>query len=105
VSEQERQNKEIVRRLYEEVLNQGRLELLEQITWPDHVEHYPLPGQVQGLDGLKQRASMVRAATAPHFTIEHLLADGDKVAVMWTSRGTHAADFLDIPATGKSLTV
>lgn len=37
-------------------------------AWPDHVEHRPLSGQTQGCDGLKQRASMLRAAFTPHFT-------------------------------------
>jgi predicted ester cyclase len=105
MGQHEDRNKQIVRRLYEEVGNEGRLEVLDEITWPDHVEHNPLPGQSQGAQGLKQRVSMVRAAHDPHFTIEHLLADGDKVAVMWTNRGTHVADWMGIPATGKSTTI
>jgi steroid delta-isomerase-like uncharacterized protein len=105
MGQQEDRNKQTVRRLYEEVGNQGRLEVLDEITWPDHIEHNPFPGQAQGLEGLKQRVSMVRAAHDSHFTIEHLLADGDKVAVMWTNRGTHVADWMGIPATGKSTTI
>jgi hypothetical protein len=58
VSEKENQNKRIVQRLYQEVGNEGRLEVLDEIAWPDHVEHYPLPGQAQGVEGLKQRVSM-----------------------------------------------
>ena len=100
--QQEDRNKQTVRRLYEEVGNQGRLEVLDELACPGHVEHNPFPGQGQGLAGLKQRISMVRAAHDPHFTIEHLLADGDKVAVMWTNRGTHVGDWMGIPATGKS---
>lgn len=103
--EKEDRNKQAIVRVYEEVLNQGRLEVLDEVAWPDHVEHNPLPGQVQGIEGLRQRVSMVRAAHDPHFTIEHLLADGDKVAVMWTNRGTHVADWMGIPATGKSTAV
>jgi predicted ester cyclase len=103
MSEKEVQNKQTVVRLFEEVVNQGRLEVLDEIAWPDHLEHRPLPGQTQGREGLKQRASMVRAAFNPHFTLEHVLADSDKVAVMWTSRGTHVAEWFGIPATGKSI--
>ena len=77
MSEKENQNKETIRRLYEEVANQGRLEVLDEIAWPDHVEHFPLPGQTQGVEGLKQRVSMIRAAFNPTFTIEHLLVDGE----------------------------
>jgi len=103
VLEKETQNKQIVVRLFEEVVNEGRLEVLDEIAWPDHLEHRPLPGQTQGREGLKQRASMVRAAFNPHFTLDHVLADGDKVAVMWTNEGTHVAEWFGIPATGKSI--
>jgi steroid delta-isomerase-like uncharacterized protein len=103
VSETETQNKQTIARLYEEVVNQGRLEVLDEIAAPDHLEHKPFPGQTQGREGLKQRASMVRAAFNPHFTLEHVLADGDKVAVMWTNRGTHVGEWFGIPPTGKTI--
>ena len=48
MSEQESQNKRTIRRMYEEAGNEGRLEVLDEIAWPDHVEHYPLPGQTTG---------------------------------------------------------
>ena len=103
MSDKETQNRQTIVRLYEEVVNQGRLEVLDEIAWPDHVEHRPLPGQTQGREGLKQRASMVRAAFNPHFTLEHVIADDEKVAVMWTNRGTHVAEWFGIPATGKEI--
>src|SRR3954468_14284702 len=70
VSQEQNQNKRIVQRLYQEVGNEGRLEVLDEIAWPDHVEHNPFPGQGQGVEGFKQRVSMVRAAFNPTFTIE-----------------------------------
>ena len=47
MSEQEQQNKRTIERLYEEVVNQGRLEVLDEICQPDHVEHNPFPDQLQ----------------------------------------------------------
>ncbi len=104
MSEREIQNERTVRRLYEEVGNQGRLEVIDEIAWPDHVEHNPFPRQSQGLEGLKQRISMVRAAFNPQFAIEHLIAEGDKVAVMWTNLGTHVGEWFGFQPTGKSVT-
>lgn len=104
MSGNENRNKQTVLRLYEEVGNQGRLEVLDEITCPDHVEHFPLPGQAQGVAGLKQRVSMIRAAFAPHFTIEHVLAEGDKVAVMWRNDGAHVGEFFGYPPTGEPTT-
>jgi len=98
------QNKRIVERLVREVLEEGRLEVLDEIAWPDHVEHYPFPGELQGGEGLKQRASIVRAAFDPTYTIEHLIAEGDKVAVMWSARCEHVGEWFDFPPSGKSVT-
>jgi predicted ester cyclase len=105
VSEQDQQNKHTIERLYEEVVNQGRLEVLDEICWPDHLEHNPFPDQLQGVEGLKQRASMVRAAFDPTFTLEHVIAGGDKVVVMWTNRGTDSAGWMGMPPSGKSFAV
>ena len=104
MAEKENRNKQTVRRLYDEVGNQGKLEVIDEIAWGDHVEHNPFPQQGQGAEGLKQRASMVRAAFNPRFTIEHLIAEGDKVAVMWSSEGSHVGEWFGFAPTGKSLT-
>lgn len=103
MSEREDHNKQTVRRLYEEVGNQGKLEIIDEIARTDHIEHNPFPGQTQGREGLKQRVSMVRAAFNPRFTIEHLIAEGDKVAVMWASDGTHLGEWFGFQPTGKSV--
>lgn len=102
-SEQAVRNSEVVRRVYDEVLNEGRLEILDELAVPEHVEHNPFPQQSQGVEGLKQRASMVRAAFNPHFTIEHLIADGDKVAVIWSNKGTHVGEWFGFAPTGKTV--
>src|ERR1051326_3119047 len=103
MSDIEARNKQTIVLLYEEVANQGKLELLDEMAWPDHVEHNPFPQQSQGLEGFKQRISMVRAAFNPRFTIEHLIAEGDKVAVMWTNAGTHVGEWFGFPPTEKNV--
>lgn len=97
--------KEIIRVLYEEVANEGRLELLDAIACADYVEHHPFPDQSQGIAGLRERVSLLRAALSPHFTLEHVIVDEDKVAVMWRNRGTQLADWMGVPATGKSFDI
>jgi steroid delta-isomerase-like uncharacterized protein len=101
----ETENKQLLRRYYEEVLMRGRLEVLETIAHTDYVEHNPFPAHGQGLEGLRQRVSTLRTAFKQEFTLELLIAEGDKVAVLWTSRGTHVGDFLGLPPTGKSYTI
>jgi predicted ester cyclase len=38
---------------------------------------------------------------APRFTIEDVIAEGDKVVARWTSRGTQRGEFFGIPPTNK----
>jgi steroid delta-isomerase-like uncharacterized protein len=98
-------NKAIIRRYYEEVLNQGDIDALRDIAMSDYVENDPLPGQTRGLAGLRERVEMLRGALNPHFTIEDLVAEGDRVVVRWTQRGMQVRDFLGLPATGKQFTI
>jgi steroid delta-isomerase-like uncharacterized protein len=97
--------KESVRRIYEEVLNKRDLDLLDELVRPDYIEHDPLPGQGEGLDGIKERYLMLFAGLDPHFTIEDLIEEGDKVVVRWTNNGTNIGDFLGVPATGKPFSI
>lgn len=98
-------NKALVRRVFEEVLSGRNLVALDELATADYVEHNPLPGQRTGLDGLKDRYTMVLNGLDPHFTIEDVIAEGDRVVLRWTNSGTHVAEFLGMPPTGKSFTI
>jgi steroid delta-isomerase-like uncharacterized protein len=98
-------NKTVVRRYYEEVLNTGHVNVLAELAVADYAEHDPLPGQGTGRDGLRDRVELLRGAFRPHFTIEDIIAEGDKVAVRWTNRGTHVGAFIGLPATGKAFVI
>ena len=96
------ENKAIVRRFFEEIFNQGDLSVADEIVAADFVNHNPAPGQTPGVEGLKEFVVDLRTAF-PNvvFTIDDEVAEGDKVAIRWTCRGTHEAEFGRIPATGK----
>ena len=98
----EQDNKAIVRRYYDEVLNQRKVDLLDAIAVEDYVEHDPFPGQGNGLADLKARVLGFHSAFNPlQFTIEDFVAEGDKVVVRWTNAGTDSGGFMGMPATGK----
>jgi predicted ester cyclase len=99
------EDKVVARRLYEEVFGSGDLELLDDIALDEYVEHNPLPGQGRGLRGLKDRVAALRDALAPRFTIEDVIAEGDKVVVRWTNSGSHVGEFAGIPPTNKDFTI
>lgn len=97
-------NKAVARRYYQDVLNTGNIDALDELAVAQYNEHDPLPGQATGREGLRQRVEMLRSAFHPQFTIDDMVAEQDKVVVRWTSRGTHVGAFMGLPATGKPFT-
>jgi predicted SnoaL-like aldol condensation-catalyzing enzyme len=74
------QNKAVVRRFIEEVLNNQDLALADELLAPDYVNHLA-PG---GREGFKQFNTMLRSALPDlkmHVSIEHMVAEGDYVVV------------------------
>ena len=95
-------NKALARKMFEDVLNGRNLDLLDEVATSDYVEHNPLPGQRTGIAGIRDRYTMVLTAFDPHFTIDDVIAEGDKVVLRWTNSGTHVGEFLGMPPTGRS---
>ncbi len=100
------QNKAIVRRFWEEVLNQGRLEVIDELFADDLVDHSALPGQASGRGGVRQAVEAIRGAFPDFQTaIEDQVAEGDRVATRFRSEGTHQGAFAGMPPPGKRVTV
>ena len=95
-------NRILARRVFEEVLNDRNLDLLDELAAPDYVEHSPLPGQGSGIDGLRDRYALLFDAFEFQFTVEDVIAEGDKVVLRWTQTGTHIGPLFGMPATGRS---
>ncbi len=96
---------DLIRKFYEDVLVAGDQDVLDEIATPNYVEHDPLPGQGGGLQGLKERTTMLKEGLSVRFTIEDVIQSGDKLVVRWTNSGTHVGEFLGIPPTNKSFSV
>jgi steroid delta-isomerase-like uncharacterized protein len=99
-------NKAVVSRFVEEVINQNRMDRADDLVVEDFVELDPLPGQRQGREGLKEVLGMMRAAFPDlHWVVEEMVAEGDTVASRFTWTGTHRGEFLGVPATGRSVVI
>jgi predicted ester cyclase len=98
------QNKAVIRRLFEEVYNAKNIELVDELTTPDYVDHNPTPGLDTGPAGLKQFIQVVAASFPDNrLTIDDMLAEGDRVAVRWTSHNIHTGTaFFGIPPSGNT---
>lgn len=99
------ENTSVVRRYYEEVLNRGEIGKLDELAVTDYDEHSPFPGQPNGIEGLRARAGAIVAAFRPTFTLRHVIAEGDLVAVHWTNAGTHVGEFMGVPPSGRPVTL
>ena len=99
-------NSAIVQRFIEETINQGQIDSAGQFAWEDVVEQVPFPGQGPGLEGLKDVLRGMRAAFPDlHFSVEEQIAEGDKVLTRFEWTGTHRAEFLGVPATGRPVKI
>ena len=105
-------NKALVLRGFEE-FNQGNVtELLGTVDAsfaPNFVFHdpnIPLPaGGIRSREDYKHFLTGFLAALPGQFTIEDLIAEGEKVVVRYTYRGTHQGEWRGVAATGKALTI
>jgi steroid delta-isomerase-like uncharacterized protein len=98
-------NKQLVQRYYDEVHNDRNYDLIDALIAPNFKEHDPLPGQQEGRTGIKQREKMLADSLDVHFTVEDMIAEGDKVVVRWRNRGTHIGEFLGVPPTGRDFSI
>ncbi len=99
--------KAIARRLYDEGVNRGNVNIFDEILAPDFVEHEEtLPGLPPNRETVKEFMSIVRNAFPDvHMDVDDLLQDGDKVVARVTMSGTHQGEFMGIPPTGKQFEV
>ncbi len=94
-------NKAVVRRIFEEIVNQGREDVIDELFDENYVDH----GPGQDLHGRDEFRSVIRmwlgAVPDVHCEVSHLIEEGDTVGWVVHTTGTHTGDALGIPATGK----
>jgi steroid delta-isomerase-like uncharacterized protein len=101
-------------RHFEEVLNQGKLNVVDEIYTNDYTLDAPVSsdGQsrnrslTQGREQLKQRVTLFRTAFPDiHFTTDEIIGEGDSVVVRYTYRGTHQGVFAGLEPSGNTIKV
>ena len=99
------ENKRLVRRYYEEVLNQRRLEAFDELADPRFISHLANGGIVN--IGVYKQAIAGSLAAMPdlHVTVDDQIAEDDKVVTRWTATGTSLVEFAGIKPQGQPLTV
>jgi predicted ester cyclase len=78
---------------------------LSQIFAANWVNHDPSLPPMQGLEGAQQLITLWSGLSKRKVTIDDSVSEGDQVAVRFQITGTHSADFMGWPATGRLISV
>jgi len=97
----------VTRRLFEEVVNHGRLDLIDELVAEDAVEHEELPiasGEMR--TDLRMWLTELRHAFPDyHVEVQDVIAEDDKVVARERITGTNVGPLMGIPPTGRPICV
>ncbi|MHA7685694.1 ester cyclase [Cupriavidus sp. PET2-C1] len=99
-------NKLIMSR-FVDFINTASEQLAAELISPEAAFHVPgRPEPVVGPAGYLEIIGMMRGGFPDiQWTLEELVAEGEKVAARFTMRGTHQGTFFGVPPTGKKIEV
>ena len=95
-------NKDLVRRLVDEAQSAGQLDVVDELLGEDFVDYTPFPGVPPTRDGVKMLFGYLRQVFPDlRVRIDEQIGEGEKVMTRKTFAGTHGAEFMGVPATGR----
>jgi steroid delta-isomerase-like uncharacterized protein len=99
-------NASIVRDLFLHAFNDGDFTVAEQHVVDDYVDHSLMAAPAPGREGFLKRIMGLRLAFPDiRMTIEHVVEDGDMVALTWRMEGTHTGPLGPLPPSGNPISV
>jgi steroid delta-isomerase-like uncharacterized protein len=97
---------ELIRRFYDEMLGQGNVDDLGDLVTEDIVDHEPIPGQSDGIEGVREFIEMMRSSFSDlKATIGPSVESGDLASAEVTITAKHTGEFMGVPASDKSVEV
>ena len=103
--------KQLIVRFVEELWNERRLDVADEIFADDCVTHQlrsgvPVDAVRRGPQAIKEHIEGW-IASFPHlrFSVEQMLSEGDRVVTQLLMEGTHQGSWLGIPASGKQIQI
>lgn len=99
-------NIEKIRRLIEEVWEQGKIDVADEILAPDIKNHDLMPGATDGIEGFKHHVEDLRGGSSDlRLKVEFLFGDGEYVCARWRWQGIHDGPIFGLPASDRQLDV
>jgi steroid delta-isomerase-like uncharacterized protein len=101
-----REAKEVARRYFYEVWNDGGVDLVDRLFAPEFVNRHPLDGQSANRAGIRQLVEASRRAFPDcSVSVDLQVSEAGRVATRYTFRGTHRGRFLGLEPTGRPVAV
>jgi len=104
IKQAEKANEELALRYHNDIFQEGKLEVADEILSPDFVLHNPsLPEELRkGPEGVKKYASAIIESVSDRKLVQDdIFAKGDKVLIRWTNSGTNIGSLFGYNPTGK----
>jgi len=103
----EAKNAAVMKGFYDEVVNKGKMDMFDSFFADNFAEHEMLPPDLpRNKEGVKQLFTMLRQAFPDlKFTVNDMVSSGDKVWTYITISGTQNGPFMDMPASGKKISI
>ena len=90
------------RRFFQEVVSEGRLDVIPELVEEGFVEHEAMPGAPEGRASVGWFVTAFRTAVPDlRVEVEDLIAEDDRLVARSTWSGTHEGELFGMPATGK----
>jgi predicted ester cyclase len=87
------ENKAVMQRMRKELMNTGKTEKMDELIASDYAYHGPGGHEIRGREGFKELFAWVHTSFPDlHFTVEDVIAEGDKVVSFYTVEGTHKSN-------------
>jgi ketosteroid isomerase-like protein len=91
----------VLRRMFDEIINQGRLDVADELFAEDYVDHGPM-GDLRGREAFKGLVRQWRDAVPDvHCEVDTVVVAGDLCGWLVRTTGTHTGGGLGFPATGR----
>lgn len=95
-----------LRRLYEEVISCGKMEIIDDLYSSNYINHAAPFGLSRDLSGLKRLFGIFHQAFPDqHIEAEEIYVIQDRVIARWTLTATHRGHFVGVPPTNRAITM
>jgi ketosteroid isomerase-like protein len=96
-------NKAVVRRFFDEAVNEGRVDVVDDLFSPRFSWQMPFSPETQhGPEGMKEIVTSLREAISDFdVRVDELIAEGDRVVAVVTASGTQDGELMGRPASNK----